>query len=167
MCDFTIQPQDVQKYKLDIQVTGDWVSFRHPDYEPNSASKEAGRYNHDGDTAYYIASGYDVAKAEVKNWPEFNPYKVQPTTIQAFNVAQWSQDNGLYGEFLKSKEDGGHGLCQKLTDQLTGVHGITGILYNSQPLNEVGQTGYCLVLLPQRGEFVADTFFIKDNAFKG
>ena len=166
MCDFTIQPKDIDTYKLEIKVTGDWVSFRHPDFAPNSASKQASRYNHDGDTAYYLASGYNVAQAEVKNWPELNPYKVQPTTVYAFNVAQWSQDKGLYDEFIKSKEDNGHGLCQKLTDQLTGVYGLTGILYNSQPMNAVGQTGYCLVVLPERGEFVDDTFFIKDNDFK-
>src|ERR1700722_15967839 len=167
MIEFTIYPEDVKKYSIEIKVEGDWVSFRHHDYSPYSASKKAGRYNHDGDTPYYLGSEYDVAKAEVPNWEDMNPYKVEPATIHAFNVAQWSQNNGTYDEFLKSKEQGGHGFCQKITDQLTGMYGVSAILYNSQPMYESGKTGCCLVVLPLSGQLIGETFFAKDNEFKG
>jgi hypothetical protein len=166
-CGFTITPEDIEAYLIKIEIADDWVSFRHPDYPASSASKRANRYNHDGDTAYYLASGYDVAKSEVPNWQELNAYKVAPSTIHAFNLAQWSKDNGLYGDFLKSKEHSGHGLCQQATDQLTGVHGVSGILYNSEPMFAQGKTGCCLVILPQSGQMVSDKFFAQDYGFTG
>ena len=108
---------DIKTYLVKIDVAEDWVSFRHPDYPPDSASKQPNRYNRAGDTAYYLASGYDIAKAEVPNWMERDAYKVAPGTIHASNLAQWSKDKGYYDHFLQSNNAAGHGLCQTVTDQ--------------------------------------------------
>lgn len=162
MSDYTIKPEDITKYLMAINVTGDWVSSRDPIYPVNSASKAENRYNREGDVAYYVASGNATMKAEVPNWTGRDLYRVAPTTIHAFNLAAWSAEKDCYDDFLKSKEAGGYGVCQLATDQLTGVYGMSGILYNSHPMNEAGKTGYCLVILPQSGQLVNDTFFVKD-----
>jgi hypothetical protein len=162
MTDYTIKPEDIAKYLMPINVTGDWVSSRDPRYLVNSASKAENRYNREGDVAYYLASGNATMKAEVPDWTGRGFYRVAPTIIHAFDLPSWSVEKGCYGDFLKSKESGGYGVCQMATDQLIGVHGLSGILYNSQPMHEAGKTGYCLVILPQSGQLVNDTFFVKD-----
>jgi hypothetical protein len=162
MSDFIIKPEEVQKYIVPIQVTGDWVSFRHPDFPMNSASHSAARFNKEGETAYYLASGVATAKAEVPKWEERELYKVAPATIHAFDLASWSKDHGRYEDFLRSKQDGGHGVCQHVADQLTHVHGLSGILYNSEPMYAAGSTGYCLAVLPPSGQLVDGQFFVKD-----
>ena len=98
---------------------------------------------------------------------ERDAYKVAPGTIHAFNLAQWSKDKGYYDHFLQSKNAAGHGLCQTVTDQLTGKHGLSGILYNSEPFYSAGKTGCCLVILPQSGQVIGDHFFVRDNDFTG
>lgn len=162
MSDFIIRPEDVDKYTVPIKVTGDWVSFRHPDHPANSASLSGGRFNENGQTAYYLASGIDSAKAEVPNWPQRELYKVAPTTIHAFDLAAWSKEKGCHEEFLQSKKEGGHGVCQRAAEQLTGLHGLSGILYNSEPMHALGRAGYCLAVLPASGQLVDGTFFVKD-----
>jgi len=139
---------------------GYFSTFRHPDYQPNSASLQENRYNPCGVTAYYAASGVDVARAEVPNWEERDLYNISPTTINAFDLASWSHDNGVHEDFLRSKQENGHELCQEISKELTFDHGISGILYNSEPVHTKGQTGYCLAILPQKGKLVGDTFFI-------
>jgi hypothetical protein len=162
MCDYTIKSEDVAKYMKTIEVTGDWVSSRDPKFPVNSVSKLENRFNREGDVAYYAASGKATMKAEVSNWTERDIYRVSPTTIHAFDLAAWSAERGCYEDFLKSKKEGGYGLCQAVSDQLTGVHGLSGILYNSQPMHTAGETGYCLVVLPRSGQLVDGTFFVKD-----
>ncbi|MBN8420813.1 MAG: hypothetical protein J0L73_17990 [Verrucomicrobia bacterium] len=162
MSNYIIKPEDITKFLITINVTGDWLSSRDPQYPINSASKLENRYNRNGDVAYYIASGEMTMKAEVPKWKERDLYHVAPTTIHAFDTPSWSSENGCYEDYLKSKEEGGHGLCQKITDQLTGVYGLSGILYNSQPMHAAGQTGFCLVVLPPSGQLVDGTFFVKD-----
>lgn len=162
MSDISIKQEDIDKYTITINVTGDWVSSRDPNYPVNSASQKANRFNRDEDIAYYLASGKATIKAEVPTWQERETYRVAPTTIHAFDLPAWSTENGLYAEFLKSKDAGGHGVCQEVTDQLTGVYGLSGILYNSERMHAAGQTGFCLVILPQSGQLVDSTFFVKD-----
>jgi hypothetical protein len=162
MSGFIIRPEEVQKYTVPIEVTGDWVSFRHSDFRPNSVSLSAARFNQDGEPAYYLASGVDTAEAEVPNWQERELFKVAPTDIHAFDLAAWSKANGQYENFLQSKQDGGHGVCQQVADQLTHVHGLSGILYNSEPMYAAGSTGYCLAVLPPSGQLVDGRFFVKD-----
>jgi len=101
-------------------------------------------------------------RAEVPNWQERVTYRVSASTIHVFDLASWSQDNGCRDAFLQSKAAGGHGICQELSDQLTGHYGMSGILYNSEPMDAAGNTGSCLVILPPSGSLVGDTFFVHD-----
>jgi hypothetical protein len=162
MSDYIITPEEIEKYKVAIPVTGDWLSSRDPNYPVNSVSRQANRFNRDGESAYYIASGSDAMKAEVPKWQERETYRVAPTTIHLFNLASWSLDKGCYDEFLQSKADGGHGVCQQISDQLTNIPGLSGILYNSERMHAAGQTGSCAVILPHSGSLVGDTFFVRD-----
>src|SRR5260221_166548 len=157
----TITSEEIEKYKITVQITGDWLSSRDPDFPVNSVSRQANRFNRDGESAYYLASGSATMKAEVPNWQQRETYRVAPTTIHAFNLASWSLDNGCYDDFLKSKADGGHGICQQVSDQLTNVSGLSGILYNSERMRAAGETGSCLVILPHTGSLVDDTFFVR------
>lgn len=159
---WNLRPEEIQKYTILINVTKDWLSSRDPKYPVNSPSKLANRYNRDGDTAYYLASGIATMQAEVAGWQQHKTYYVSPTMIHAFDLPSWSLDHNCHEEFLQSKELGGHGVCQQITDQLTGVYGLSGILYNSAPMHAAGRTGYCLVILPQSGHLVDDTFFVQD-----
>ena len=100
--------------------------------------------------------------AEVPDWKDREIYKVAPTTIHLFNLPSWSLDNGCYEDFLKTKADGGHGVCKKISDQLTNVSGLSGILYRSEKMNAAGETGSCAVILPHSSSLVDGTFFVKD-----
>lgn len=162
MNSYTIKPEEIGKYTIAINLTQDWVASRDPNYPVNSVSKQANRFNQQGDTAYYIASGSDTMKAEVPAWQQRETYRVSASVVHAFDLASWSQDNGCRDAFLKSKADGGHGICQQISTQLTGVYGLSGILYNSEPMHAAGKTGSCLVILPASGSLVGDTFFVRD-----
>jgi len=162
MSDYTIKHEDIEKYKITINVTGDWLSSRDPNYSVNSVSRRENRFNRDGESAYYIASGSATMREEVQDWQQRETYRVAPATISLFNLPSWSLDNGCYDAFLKSKADGGHGVCQQISDQLTNVPGLSGILYTSERMNAAGQTGSCAVILPHSGSLVDDTFFVRD-----
>ncbi|MDR0534144.1 MAG: hypothetical protein LBH01_09325 [Verrucomicrobiales bacterium] len=163
MSDYNITLEDIKKYTIQIDVTADWVASRDPDYPVNSVSLKENRFNQNGETAYYIASGSPTMKAEVPNWQDRITYPCSPSTIHAFNLVQWSEDKGCREDFLQSKADGGYGLCQQVANQLTGAYGLSGILYNSYQRHSVGETGTCLVILPPSGILVEETFFIKDH----
>ncbi|CAN5423318.1 hypothetical protein BH09VER1_BH09VER1_29820 [soil metagenome] len=161
MSDYSITADDIAKFLLSFETNDDWVSARNPFYPVYTASKAENRYNREGEVAYYLASGDGTMKAEIPNWIDRDIYKVAPSTINAFDLAGWSLKRGFHEDFLKSKTDGGYGLCQAATEQLTGIYGVTGILYNSQPRHAVGETGICLVLMPSSGQLVDGKFFIK------
>ena len=159
---YTITAEDIEKYRVRIDVTVDWVASRDPEFPVNSASLNDNRFNSAGETAYYLASGYDTMMAEVTGWQTRQTYKVAAACVDAFNLALWSEHKGCHAEFLSSKQDGGYGICQAIAKQLTEVHGVSGILYNSVPVHSSGGTGYCLVILPLSGGLLEDTFFIND-----
>ena len=162
MNEYVIKPEDIKKYTVSIDVAVDWVSSRDPNYLVNSVPKLANRFNRDGDTAYYLASGVATMQAEVPKWQERETYRVSASSVHAFDLASWSVDNNCYEAFLRSKTEGGHGVCQQISDQLTGTYGLSGILYNSEPMHAAGSTGYCLVILPPSGSLVDGTFFVRD-----
>ncbi len=164
MSDYTITTGDITKYTIPVNVTEHWVSSRDPNFPVNSVSRHENRYNQQGDSAYYIASGSATMQAEVPNWQERVTYRCSASAIHAFDLASWSQDKGCRDDFLKSKTAGGYGICQQITQQLIGVYGLSGILYNSQPMHVAGTTGSCLVILPPSGSLVGDTFFVRDYA---
>ena len=159
---YKITTEDIQKYTVPIDITADWVASRDPNFPINSASLQGNRFNKAGETAYYIASGSDTMKEEVPNWRDRVTYRCSPTLIHAFDLAHWSNDIGCRDDFLKSKAVGGYGVCREISSQLTGIYGLSGILYNSHGMHAVGSTGSCLVILPPSGSLVGDTFFVKD-----
>lgn len=162
MPDYTITPEEIQKYTVAIDVTADWVASRDPKFPVNSVSLRENRFNQAGETAYYIASGSNTMQAEVKDWDQRETYHCSASAIHAFNLAAWSEDKGYRDDFLKSKDEGGYGVCQQVAAQLTGVYGLSGILYNSHGMHSAGATGSCLVILPPSGSLVDQTFFVKD-----
>jgi len=162
MSDYQITPEDIQKYMVAIDVTVDWVASRDPRFPVNSVSRLENRFNQAGDTAYYIASGSDTMKTEVPTWEGRITYHCSASAVHAFDLARWSEDKGCRDDFLKSKAEGGYGICQQVATQLTGVYGLSGILYNSHGMHTAGATGSCLVILPPSGSLVGETFFVKD-----
>lgn len=162
MSDYTITTEEIKKYTISIDVTADWVASRDPKFPVNSVSLKENRFNKAGESAYYIASGSNTMKAEVKDWDQRETYHCSASAIHAFNLAAWSEDKGLRDDFLKSKNEGGYGVCQQVASQLTGVYGLSGILYNSHGMHSAGETGSCLVILPPSGSLVENTFFVKD-----
>ncbi len=162
MSDYQITPDDIHKYTVAIDVTADWVASRDPRFPINSVSLLENRFNQAGETAYYIASGSATMKTEVTNWQDRVTYRCSASAVHAFDLARWSEDNGCRDDFLKSKAERGYGVCQQVTAQLTGVYGLSGILYNSHGMHTAGATGSCLLILPQSGSLVDDTFFVKD-----
>jgi hypothetical protein len=165
MSKYVIQPVDIAKYTVPIDITADWVSSRDPNYPVNSVSRQENRYNLEGDSAYYIASGSATMQAEVPTYQERETYRVSASIVHVFDLASWSHDNGCRDVFLQSKANGGHGICQQISAQLTNVYGLSGILYNSEPMNAAGKTGSCLVILPPSGNLVGDTFFVRDCGY--
>lgn len=156
-----LTPETVRDYTRTCIPSGDWVSYRHPDYDPNSASLQEGRFNEVGSTAYYLASGIWVAQKEVPNYHLRDLYMVSPHEINYLDLYQLSLDRGFNGEFLRAKEDDGWKLCQAVSLNLTQNHGLSGIAYSSYQAHLDGQFGMNMVILPQHGDVVGDTFFIK------
>ena len=156
-----ISAQAVQDYTKICRPTGDWVSYRHPDYPPTSSSLSEGRFNQSGTTAFYLASGIWVAQKEVPEHALRDLYKVSSHDIIYFDLFQFSFDRGFHEEFLKSKAEDGWGLCQATSLHLTANHGLSGILYSSHKAHINGMQGFNMVILPQKGSLVGDTFFIQ------
>lgn len=111
-------------------------------------------------TAYYIASGIWVAKKEVPNYVLRDLYQVSPQEIQVLDLYSLSRDRGFHEEFLKAKEDDGWKLCQAASTHLTSGFALSGILYASYQAHKDSLLGYNIVILPQRGSLVGDTFFL-------
>lgn len=162
MSDSQITSEDIQKYTVAIDVTVDWVASRDPRFPVNSVSRLENRFNQAGETAYYVASGSATMKAEVPGWEDRVTYRCSASVVHAFDLARWSEDHGRREDFLKSKTKGGYGICQQVATQLTGVYGLSGILYNSHGMHAAGATGSCMVILPPSGSLVGETFFVKD-----
>ena len=156
-----LTPDAIHDYTKKSTPTGDWVSYRHPDYAPNSSSMQEGRFNVQGSTAYYLASGIWVAQKEVPNYHLRDLYMVSPHEISYLDLYQLSLDCGFHSEFLRAKEDDGWKLCQVASQILTQNYGLSGISYASYQAHKDGELGINMVILPQQGSLVGDTFFIK------
>jgi hypothetical protein len=150
---------DITGYMLPIQTQNHWLSLRSSDHPLHSASRAAARFNQDGQVAYYIASGDDTAKANVPGWENKILCAVAPQTINCFDLPRFAADHGIAEDYLKSKKEDGYPLPQTTADLLSS-NGVTGILYSSYPDYLAGRTGCCIVIRPQDGGFVGETFFI-------
>ena len=164
-----ILPDDIQRYTVEIPLTGDWVCFRDPIYPiasvPPAHLGHQNRFSGPGEYAYYFASGVETAQAEVPDWRSREAFTVKAGTINAFNLAQWCADHHRQEEFLRSKQQGGYDLCQNVARELTGQYGMTGILALSAGQNARGQNGYCLALYTPSG--INPSVFISDPSLTG
>jgi len=158
-----LTPDTAKNYMIAIDVQGDWVCFKNPQYPPNSISGVEGRMNEEGQSCYYAASGVQCAQAEVPNWTDRDLYKIMPHRIHAFDLPQFAKDNNCEELFLKSKEEGGYKVCQSLASHLNNEVAVTGVLYSSYQSYNQSDSGLCLALLPKSGQLVGDTYFIKDG----
>lgn len=150
----------VEKYIRPLDINADWMSFRHPDYPLNSASLQEGRFNLPGETAYYMASGNYCGQFEVPNHYERIPCGIASHTIYAFDLPAFATDYGHEGKFIQQRDDGGWNVCQELAGHLTNSHSVSGVLYQSAACDIAGQSGYCMVILPNKEQSLPDGFFI-------
>jgi hypothetical protein len=140
-------------------VTGEWISFRHPSYPLNSASHKEGRYNRDGQTAFYLASGDYCGQIEVPEHLTRIRTTVAPTLLYGFDLPRFAAENGFQDALTRQREEGGWDICQSVSDFLTQQISVTGVLYQSAAMHQQGQTGYCMVVLPMREQDLPPDFF--------
>jgi RES domain-containing protein len=145
---------NVQDYVLIIQITDDWVSYRYSP-SPNTASKRAGRFNKDGEDAFYLADSEETAKHEIKfNYDKKKLYKVQSKYIKAFDAKRFAEQYSLSHPLTGAKEEGSYEFCQSISECLTETYGLSGVLYPSRQMALSNRSGQCLVLLPKTHQLV-------------
>jgi len=143
-----------------IEINDDWVSYRHPEHSLNSASLHEGRFNHSGQTAYYIASGDHCGQREVPNHRERVRCSVKKGTINVFDLPALAACYNYDESFVKQREGGGWDICQEVSTYLTTNHQVSGILYQSAACHKNGQQGICLAVLPGKGQNLPEDFFL-------
>ena len=156
----TLTAEIVQKYHTTIEVTEDWVAYKNPDYCPTEPSLCENRFNKEGTVAFYVASGIEVAMKEIPRYDQYELYYMRKGSYNAFDLAKFSEDYGLKEEFIKSKEQGGYGICQEVAEIVTATDGtISGVIYKSAAMNKNGENGYCLAILPPVSVGLGKDFF--------
>jgi hypothetical protein len=154
-----LRKTNISGYLRPIETQKNWLSYRSPDFPINSASLLEQRFNRPGEIAYYIASGDMTAQQNVPDWQHKIRCRVAPQTIYCFDLPTFSRDQRIFDAYLKSKSQDGYPLSQETADFLLQNHGITGILYTSYADYIVGRDGCCIVIRPNDGKFVDETFF--------
>lgn len=140
---------NIQDYLVEIPITGDWVSYRYSP-SPFTASKKEGRYNTDGQDAFYLANSQQTAEHEVHfDYDQKELFRVETGSIFAFNALQFANDFSLSHPLTGAKNEGSYEFCQSIAEHLTETHGLSGVLYPSRQMNLAGLTGQCIVLLPK------------------
>lgn len=147
-------------YVTELTINSDWVSYRHPDHPWESASLREGRFNNSGQAAYYIASGDYVGQIEAPKYYERVKCHVTPHTVKVFDLQRFSEDRGYGDTFVQQRASGGWQICHEVSDYLTTNFGISGLLYQSAATHAVGQSGYCMVIIPGREAQLPKDFFI-------
>lgn len=157
-----LDDETVKAYTKPIEINTDWVSYR---YAPNpyGASMQPARYNLAGQSGFYMASGVQCAQAEVPNYEFRELYSIKPQTVYAFDVLTFAKDRNLDEVVLAAKEHGGHEVCQELSTYLTTSHGLTGVFYQSYQMEQRGETGYCICVLPRPDQTI-DVNFMQPRA---
>ena len=155
-----LKATNVSGYLHSVPTKNDWISFRDPRFPINSAPRSEQRFNESGQIAYYIASGEKTAQLNVPDWKDKLRCRVAPQTLNCFDLPRFSKDHGIYEDYLKSKEEGGYPLPQATANVLLKNYGVTGILYTSYPDYLSGTEGLCIVIRPQDGKVVDETFFV-------
>jgi len=151
---------NVQDYVSEIPITGDWVSYRYAP-SPFTASKKEGRYNCDGEVAFYLADSQKTAEHEIGfNFLEKEIYRVKTGSIFAFDALRFAQAHNLNHPLTGAKDEGSYQFCQAIAAQLTDSYGLSGVLYPSRQMALSGSSGKCIVLLPQPHQLVSGTLQI-------
>jgi hypothetical protein len=149
----------LKKYVHGLNINDDWISYRDPKYEWNSASLREGRMNHPGQTTFYLASGDYCGAFEVPNHLERVKCHIKAHTVYAFDLHKFSIDYGYKDAFLQEQKKGGWAICQQVSDFLTANHNVSGVLYESAAAHEKDAFGYCMAILPGREQSLPDDFF--------
>jgi RES domain-containing protein len=145
----------VQDYVVEIPITGDWVSYRYAP-SPFTASKKEGRYNSDGEVAFYLANSQKTAEHEIGfNFDQKELYRVNTGSIFAFDALRFAETHGLNHPLTGAKHEGSYEFCQAIATQLTEEHGLSGVLYPSRQMALSGHSGQCIVLLPQPHQLIS------------
>ena len=152
-----LDEETVKKYTKPIEINQDWVSYRFPP-NPYGASLKPSRYNVEGQSGFYLASGVKCAQAEVKNHEFRDLDKITPQTIYAFAVISCATEQNLKDVVMTAQEYGGHSVCQELSQHLTMSQGLTGIFYQSYQMQQIGDTGYCVCVLPKEDQKIDASF---------
>ncbi len=158
-----LSQNDIDKYTISITSDMNWISYRHPDYNPASVSYKENRFNIENEVAYYVASGDFVARQEVKDYATRVKYNINPgIEFKLFDLISYSLDHKLNDDLTKPKNEGGYEICQKIAKQLKTNFSITGILYSSSKMEGEDKKGICIALLPL-GNTLLDENLFKEN----
>jgi len=156
-----LTPEVVQKYTVTVPISEDWVAYRNPRYSPTSPSLKESRFNRDGQAAFYVAKGKDVARQEIPNYSNYQLYRMRAGDYTAWDLPRFAADYGCTEEFLQSKEGGGYGICQEVAEIVTAVNpDVSGVVYSSYAMNEAGASGNCLAVLPPSGVLLDSSYFV-------
>jgi hypothetical protein len=145
-------------YVTTIHVTTGIVSYRHANYPINSSSRAEGRFFRSGTSAYYGASGLDVAQAEVPGFQSRLLCYFSEGPVQIFDLPRFADEYGYGDAFIRPKESGGWGICQSAGHYLTEFKGLSGIIYQSQKLASRGEFGINLVIRPLTDSWQGELF---------
>ena len=153
----------LQGYIRPIEINQDWMAFRNPNYDLNSASLHEGRFNTSGKSAYYLASGDYCGKLEVPKYSECILCRIKPHTVYVFDIPAFAVTHNYNDAFVKQRTDGGWEVCQAVSQYLTDNHQVSGFLYQSAAMHNIGETGYCIAVLPGRDQQLEADFFVRQD----
>ena len=129
-------------------IADDFISYRHPEFPINSSSRKESRFFRAGTTSYYSASGVSTAQAEVQDYEWRKTCYLRNGFVFAFNLPQFANEYGYGDLFIHASDTGGWRICQEVGHYLTEQHGLSGILYQSQKMSNVGNFGLNLAIRP-------------------
>lgn len=129
----------ISGYLTGIDINENFVSIRSETYPINSVHPTGARFNAPGQTAYYVASGTPVAKAEKFG----DPHAPIPSGEGVYTPSA-GRYNMLFDlrahlhdypeeqtEYFATAGDGGYAKCRELRNSLE-AQGCKGIIYPSQ-----------------------------------
>lgn len=155
---------NVQDYVVEFPISGDWVSYRYS-ASPYTASKKEGRYNLDGQDAFYLADTQKTAELEIRfNFDQKELYRVQAGSIYAFDAQRFAENYNLSHPLTGSQEEGSYEFCQNIACHLTDKYGLSGVYYPSRQMALVGCSGQCIALLPKHHQLVSGELRIFEPA---
>jgi hypothetical protein len=146
-------------YIVDVNVTTDWVSYRHPAYPWDSSSLQGQRFNPSGQAAFYLASGDFCGQMEVLDHCHRIKCNITPCNVQAFDLARFARDYGYGDAFVQQRASGGWSICQEVSNLLTENFSVSGIVYQSAAMHTAGEVGYCMAIIPGRERNLPSGFF--------